>query len=201
VRVTGVVWDLGNVLIDWDPRAAVAAGLGEAEAQRFFDGFDFGTWNQACDAGRTWPEALAILDREHPQWSRHGRAYVDHFASSLVGENGDVVALVRELHESGIPQVGLTNFSAELWPQAPARFDFLGLFDDVVVSGLAGVAKPDPESYRLAAARCGLPVETLVFVDDKAANVTAAEQIGMTGVVFTDAAGVRSAFRALGLPV
>lgn len=196
-----MVWDLGNVLIDWDPRAAVAAGLGDAEARRFFDGFDFGTWNHACDAGRPWSEALALLDRDHPEWAAHGRAYFDNFGASMVGEHPGTVALVRELHAAGVPQVGLTNFSAELYPHAPARFDFLGLLEDVVVSGVEGVAKPDPAIYRMAAERCGLPLAALVFVDDKAVNVTAAEALGMRGLVFTDADRLRLDLRGLGLPV
>lgn len=199
--MAGVVWDLGNVLIDWDPRAAVAAGLGDEEARRFFDGFDFGAWNHAGDAGRPWPEALAELAREHPEWAEHGRAYVENFAASMVGEHAGTVALVRELHAAGVPQVGLTNFSAELWPHAPAMFGFLALLDDIVVSGAEGIAKPDPAIYRLAAERCGLPITALVFVDDKPANVRAAEAIGLRGLVFTDPDLLRSDLRALGLPV
>lgn len=197
----GVVWDLGNVLIDWDPRAAVAAGLGDAEADRFFSGFDFGAWNQTCDGGRSWTDALAALELEHPEWIEHGRAYHRNFAASLVAELSDTVALLRELHAAGVPQVGLTNWSAETWPHAPARFDFLTLLEDVVVSGEVGVAKPDPAIYRVAADRLDLPATSLVFVDDKAANVAAAEALGMHGVVFTEAATLRRDLADLGLPV
>lgn len=197
----GVVWDLGNVLIDWDPRAAVVAGLGPAEADRFFAGFDFGSWNGRVDAGRPWAEALAELEREHPQWSAHGRAYYDNFPASLVRADEGTVALVRELHAAGVPQAGLTNWSAELYPHAPARFAFLGLFVDVVVSGREGVAKPEPAIYRLAADRLGLPPSSLVFVDDKQANVDAAEAVGMRGLVFTGADRLRADLRELGLPV
>lgn len=198
---TGIVWDLGNVLIDWDPAAAVTAGLGRAEAERFFAGFDFDAWNHACDAGRSWAEALAELERDHPEWAAHGRAYHQHFAHSLVGEHTDTVALVRELHEAGVPQVGLTNFSGELYPHAPARFPFLDLLDDVVVSGREGIAKPDPAIYRLAAERAGLPLSALVFVDDKALNVAAAEELGMHGVVYTGADPLRAVLRSVGLPL
>ncbi|KAA1428033.1 HAD-IA family hydrolase [Nocardioides antri] len=197
----GVVWDLGNVLIDWDPRAAVAAGLGEAEAGRFFDGFDFATWNHDCDAGLSWDEALARLEREHPQWLQHGRAYHEHFAASLVGEHADTIGLLRELRAAGVPQVGLTNFSAELYPQAQAKFPFLDLLDDVVVSGAERVAKPDPAIYRLAAERCGLPLAALVFVDDKPGNAAAAVALGMRGLVYAGADRLRADLRALGLPV
>ena len=179
----------------------MATGLGDAEADRFFAGFDFAAWNQACDAGRPWSEALGQLEQDHPEWLAHGRAYHEHFAASLVAELPATVAIVQTLHRAGVPQVGLTNWSAELWHHAPARFGFLELLADVVVSGEVGIAKPDPAIYRLAAERCGLPPHALVFVDDKPANAAAATAVGMRGLVFTDPAVLRTDLLALGLPV
>lgn len=202
LTVAGVVWDLGNVLVDWDPLAAVAAGVGPEEARRFLREFDFGAWNHTCDSGRPWAEALAELERDHPGWAAHGRAYYEHFAASLVGEVPGTVALVRELHAAAVPQCGLTNWSDELFhAHAPARYPFLALLDHVVVSGAEGVAKPDPRAYRLAAERAGLPLSQLAFVDDRAENVDAALALGMAGLVFTDAGALRADLRALGLPV
>ncbi|WP_435770141.1 HAD family hydrolase [Nocardioides sp. SYSU DS0651] len=200
--VAGVVWDLGNVLVEWEPFRAVAAGVGDDEARRFLAGFDFGAWNHACDAGRPWDQALAELQRDHPEWAAHGRAYYDNFAASLTGEVPGTVDLLRALHAQGVPQCGLTNWSDELYhAHAPRRFPFLALLDDVVVSGTEGVAKPDRRSYAIVAERMGLPLSRLVFVDDKAANVDAAVALGMTGVVFTGADSLRVALRGLGLPV
>ena len=197
----GVVWDFGNVLIEWDPVPAVAAGVGQEEAVRFFAGFDFHTWNLACDAGRSWAEALDELEREAPQWLPHGRAYVDHFALSLTGPVAGTHELVRELHAAGVRQIGLTNWSHELYPHAPAAYDVVGLLDDVVVSGTERLAKPDPAIYRIAVERAGLPAERLVFVDDRPDNVAAARELGLCGLVFTGADELRARMRALGLPV
>ena len=96
---------------------------------------------------------------------------------------------------------GLTNWSDELYPHAPAKFEFLGLLDDVVVSGTEKVAKPDPAIFEIAVARTGLPAADLVFVDDKQANVAAAVEFGLDGIVFTGAADLRKALRERGLPV
>ena len=96
---------------------------------------------------------------------------------------------------------GLTNWSAELYPHAPATFEFLGLLQDVVVSGQEGVAKPDPRVFEIVAERSGLPLERLVFVDDRPGNVAAAEALGMDGIVFTDSDRLRAALRERGLPV
>jgi 2-haloacid dehalogenase len=196
------VFDFGGVLIDWDPVPAVVAGVGEEEARRFFAEFDFDSWNFAQDAGRTWDDALAELARTHPHFLEHGRAYREHFAAALVGEIPGTAQVLRDLHAAGVPLIGLTNWSDELYHgHAPRLFDFLALFDDVVVSGTEQLAKPDPAIYRLAIERCGLPAEQLVFIDDRQVNVDAADALGMHGVLFTDAAELRSRLSALGLPV
>ncbi|MFC5727598.1 MULTISPECIES: HAD family hydrolase [Nocardioides] len=200
--MAGVVWDLGNVLLEWEPFAAVAAGVGESEARRFFAGFDFDAWNHRCDAGLPWEDALAQLERDHPEWAPHGHAYYENFAASLTGEVPGTVDLLRDLHDAGLPQCGLTNWSDELFhTHALQRFPFLGLLDDVVVSGTEGVAKPEGRIYAIAAERCGLPLASLAFVDDKLANVEGAAALGMVGVHFSDAATLRADLRALGLPV
>lgn len=197
----GVVWDLGNVLIDWDPLPAIAAGVGEAEARRFLDAFDFRAWNHGPDSGGSWDEAEAELAATYPEWAEHGRSYRPHFARSLLGEVPGSVDLVRELHAAGLPQWGLTNWSAELYPHAPATYDFLELLDDVVVSGVVGLAKPDPAVYELLATRTGRSLSDLVFVDDRADNVAAALEAGLDGIVFTDAVLLRADLLARGLPL
>ena len=199
----GVIWDLGNVLIDWAPHAAVAAGMGDAEARRFLaaDDFDFMAFNHTLDAGRTWAEGEAELRRTHPHWAEHATAYRNNFPASLVGEIPGTVDILRELAAAGVPMWGLTNWPHEFWPHAPARFDFLGLLDDIVVSGTEGFAKPDPAIFEIAVARTGQRAEELVFVDDKEPNVVAAIEFGLDGILFTGAAALRDALGARGLPV
>ena len=199
----GVVLDLGNVLIDWDPYAAIAAGVGPAEARRFMDAddFDFMVYNHGPDSGDTWEDAEAAVARTHPHWTEHALAYRANFAESLLGEVPGTADIVRDLHAAGVPVLGLTNWSDELYPHAPARFEVLGLFDDVVVSGTVGAAKPDPRAYQIVAERSGLPLDRLVFVDDRQTNVDAAAALGMHAILFTGAAGLRVALRECGLPV
>jgi 2-haloacid dehalogenase len=198
-----VVFDLGNVLIDWDPFAAIAAGVGPEEARRFLAATDFDlmAYKHGPDSGGTWAEAEAEVARTHPHWVEHALAYRANFAASLLGEVPGSVDLVRELHAAGVPLLGLTNWSDELYPHAPAMFDFLALLDDVVVSGTEGVAKPDPRVFAIVAGRSGLPLDRLVFIDDRAGNVAAAAAVGMDAIVFTDAAALRLDLRARGLPV
>jgi 2-haloacid dehalogenase len=197
------VWDLGNVLIDWDPAAAVAAGVGADEAQRFMaaEDFDFYAWNHGPDSGGSWEVAQAEVRRSHPHWAEHALAYQANFTASLRGEVPGSIDLLRELHAAGVPMWGLTNWSAELYPFAPARFEFLGLLQDVVVSGQEGIGKPDPRAFEIVTQRAGLPPDRLVFVDDNPTNVAAATAFGMDAIRFTDADAVRAALRERGLPV
>lgn len=199
----GVIWDFGNVLIDWQPYEAIAAGVGADEARRFLDAddFDFVGYNLGPDSGQSWAEAEDAVRRTHPHWVEHALAYREHFEASLVGEVPGTPDLVRELSAAGVPQWGLTNWSHDLYPHAPRLFDFIGLLDDVVVSGTEGLAKPDPAIFEVAVARAGHRAEDLVFVDDKEHNVAAAIEFGLDGVLFTGADDLRVALRERGLPV
>ena len=198
-----VVFDLGNVLIRWDPYPAVAAGVGAEEATRFLaaDDFDFLAWNHLMDAGARWADASAQVRDSHPHWSPHVAAYGDHFALSIADPIDANVAVLRDLHAAGVPVFALTNWSDELFPQALARHDFLALFADIVVSGAEGLAKPDPAIFERLRERIGRPLGTCVFVDDSAANVTAAARAGMDAIRFTGEVELRPQLRSRGLPV
>jgi 2-haloacid dehalogenase len=198
-----VVFDLGNVLIRWDPHPAIAAAVGEEEARRFLTAsdFDFLAWNSVQDSGRGWDEAEAEAAASHPHWAEHAAAYRAYFDRSLLGPIEDSVSVLRDLHAAGVALVALTNWSSELFPHARERFDFLALFDDIVVSGDEGVAKPAPEIFALLKRRVGRPLERCVFVDDNAANVAAAAEAGLDAIVFTDTNHLRADLRARGLPI
>lgn len=197
----GIIWDLGNVLIDWQPREAIAAGVGGAEADRFLAEFDFLAFNHLMDSGSTWEMASSELRATHPHWLPHATAYREHFPASLVGEVPGTVAILRRLAAAGVPMWGLTNWPAELWPHAPARFPFLGLLRDIVVSGAERVAKPAPAAFALAISRAQMAPHELVFIDDREANVRAAIEQGLDGIVFVDAEDLRDRLVERGLPL
>ncbi len=204
-RVDAVVFDIGNVLIRWDAADAIGAGVGAERARAFLSAqdFDFAAWNHEQDAGRTWDEGEALAARTHPHWAQAVRAYRRHFDRSLTGAVEDTVAVLRELHAAMVPLFALTNWSAELFPVALERFDFLGLFEDIVVSGEEGVAKPDADIFAILQKRIRhrASLEDTVFIDDSPPNVRAAEAAGMDAILFTDTSHLRGDLRARGLPL
>lgn len=200
-----VVFDLGNVLIRWDPVAAVSVAVGLERAEAFVadPDFDFAAWNRANDAGRGFDEAEQVALASHPHYAEEIVAYREHFGASLVGEIAGSVEILRELHEAEVPLFALTNWSADLFPVALDRFDFLDLFEDIIVSGEEGVAKPDPEIFEVleerVSHRAGL--DDCIFIDDSPANVVAAAETGMDAVSFTGPDDLREDLIARGMPL
>ena len=187
-RPGAVVFDLGGVLVDWDPRRLYRTMLGsDEEIADFFDEVDFAGWNHRLDAGeRTWAEAVDDLGSRFPHRRELLAAYPARFPETLGGVIDGTVRVVEELHGEGVRLLALTNWSAELFPHARERFAFLRLFEAVVVSGEERLAKPDPRIYDLLLTRHDLDPAGTVFVDDRETNVEAARAAGMTGLVFTD---------------
>ena len=200
-----VVFDLGNVLITWDPAAAVARAVGAERARAFVadPDFDFASWNRANDAGRGLDEAEQVALASHPHYAEEIVAYREHFGHSLVGEIAGSVEILRELHAADVPLFALTNWSADLFPVALDRFDFLDLFEDIIVSGEEGVAKPDPEIFEVledrVSHRAGL--DDCIFIDDSPVNVQAAAETGLDAVHFTGPEHLREDLIARGLPL
>ena len=211
--VEAVVFDLGNVLIAWNPHPAIARTVGAEQATEFLadKDFDFAAWNHQQDAGRSWDEAEAVAVASHPEWALAIRAYRSNFSHSLIGAIEDTVQILRELHSAGIPLYGLTNWSAELFPAARGRYDFLALFEDIIVSGDEGVAKPDPAIFEILRqricqtlsghTRIGHTLSGCIFIDDSARNVKAAAAAGLDAILFTDTGHLREDLALRGLPL
>ena len=201
--VEAVVFDLGNVLIEWDPEPAIAQAVGAEEARRFLAdaSFDFLAWNHLQDAGRAWTAAESAGVASHPHWQAHILGYRQNFTHSLVGSMAETVGLLEELHAAKVPLYALTNWSAETFPHARERYAFLDLFDDIVVSGEEGLAKPDPQIFAVLQRRLGRPLSACVFVDDQSRNVDAARAAGLDAVLFVGARRLREELRDRGLPL
>ena len=200
--MTTAVFDLGGVVVLWDPVEAVAAAVGRDRAERFVHGgeFDFAAWNRAQDAGRPWADAEALATATHPHFAEEIGAYRPNFALSLRGLVPGTAEILAELHQRGVRLVALTNWSAELIHHGPDLFpEVFALFDDIVVSGAEGLIKPDPRIFETLARRLGHRLDGVFYVDDSLDNVEAALAAGMDAVHFTDADALRGQLAARGL--
>ena len=201
-RVDAVVFDLGNVLIPFDPRWLFRKLLpDEASIDRFFAETGFSAWNTEMDAGLRFADGIAAHSQRFPHYRPLFEAFFERWSETVGEPIAESVEVLQALQKSGIRTYALTNFSAETYPLAVARFPFLADFDGAVVSGSEGVVKPDPAIYQRLVQRYSIDPARAVFIDDKLENVEAARRLGFHGIHFSDPALVRPALRALGLPL
>jgi len=201
--IAAVVFDLGGVLLDWNPRHLYRDLFhgDDAAMERFLAEVCTPEWNAELDAGRPWDEAIETLSREHPAERELIAAFRDRWIEMLGGAFRDTVAVVTDLRDSGIPLYALTNWSAETFALARPRYPFLDWFAGIVVSGAEGIRKPDPRIFRLLLDRYGLRAATTVFIDDVEENTRAAAALGFAVVHFQGGDALRRDLARLGLPV
>ncbi len=201
--ITTIVFDLGGVLIDWNPEYVFREVIPDPERRRyFFDNICTHDWNIEQDAGRSLSDATTLLVNQWPDWEPEVRAYYDRWEEMLGGPLEETVELLRELRDLGTHRLlALTNWSAETFPVALERYDFLHWFEGIVVSGTERTRKPFADIYQLLLERYGVPAEEAVFIDDSLKNVEGAEAVGMQGIQFKDADQLREALRAYGVSI
>ena len=195
-----VVFDLGGVLIDWDPRHLYRKlFVDEAAMEDFLATICTHEWHRHHDAGRSYAENARLLKRQHPDKA----ALIDAFGARqdemIAGAIDETVAVLRELDRRGVPLYALSNWPAEGFPSARRRFEFLSSFRGILISGEVGVIKPDPRIYELLIERFALDPRRTVYIDDVETNLAAARPFGMHGIRFTTAAGLREELAAVGL--
>ena len=202
-QFTAVVFDLGGVLIDWNPRHLYRKLFGDDEAamERFLSEVCTQAWNDQFDLGRPFAEGVAELAAAHPDQADLISAYAERWNEMVGGSFDGTVAILRELRRAGLKTYALSNWSAETFPQVRMQFPFLNEMDGILTSGDVMLGKPDPAIFRLFLDRFALAPGTTVYIDDLERNVAVAASLGMTAVRFTGAAGLRSDLRRLGLPL
>ncbi len=197
---TGAVFDLGGVLIDWNPRHLYRKLIPDgAERERFLTEICSPQWNLEQDRGRSWAEACALLRAQHPGHTELIDAFQLRWREMLGGPIEGSVQILRELKARGVRLFGLTNWSHETFPIALEQYDFLGWFEAIVVSGQERLVKPDPRLYHLLFERHALVPSALVYIDDNPRNAAVAGELGMHGIHFTTPAALHDELTALGL--
>lgn len=195
-----LVFDLGGVLIDWNPRYLYRRLFAdEAAMEAFLRDVCPQSWNEQQDAGTPIATATARRVELFPQHAEMIHAYYGRWEEMLGGSIAETVALLRSLHGRGVPLYALTNWSAELFPIARRRFQFLQLFRGILVSGEEGLIKPDPLIFQRLLRRYCLDAAATWFIDDNPANVAAAQRLGMRAHLFSTASGLADNLEAAGL--
>jgi 2-haloacid dehalogenase len=199
-RPRAVVFDLGGVLLDWDPRHLYRKLFDdEAEMERFLSEVCTLEWHHAHDLGVAPEETSPPLAAAHPQYTEHIWAWTQRSEEMLGGPIEASVELLRALKATGVPCYALTNMESWTYPARRERYPFLRCFDGTVVSGFEGVAKPDPRVFELLLERFGLDPSRTLFVDDSHANVEAARGVGLNAVRFESHEQLRTVLQDAGL--
>jgi len=195
-NIKAIIFDYGNVLLEWNPRLVYRRYFNDEETmEEFLNEVNFMVWNAQQDKGRTFAEGVAVLSQQFPQHATLIQAYHDHWRDSIGEAYWDTVEILKQLKQAGYPLYGLSNWSAEMFPVARAKYDFFELFDDMVISGEVGYVKPEPEIYQIMLDKILKPAQECLFIDDSLPNIQQAEKLGFVGIHFQSAEQLRSELR------
>jgi 2-haloacid dehalogenase len=199
-QIQAVVFDLGGVLIDWDPRYVYRQLFDDpAEMENFLATVCTADWHRAHDLGADITQSCESLARRHPGYRDMIMAWAERGEEMAAGQLDETVAILDEIKAAGMPCYALSNMEPEAFVTRRKRFSFMEWFDGHVISGLEGVAKPDRRIFEILLERHGLRPQLTVFIDDVARNVDAASEVGLRALRFRDADQLRQDLRGLGV--
>ncbi len=200
IQINSVVFDLGNVLIDWDPRYLYRKLFQTDDEVEWFLGTicDY-DWNLKHDSGQLFSKGILEKSKKFPEYSELINAWYQRWEEMLGGQIDKSVKVLSELKEKGVLLYILSNWSAETYPIAEERFDFLKWFDGKIISGEVGLVKPDLGIYKLLINRYNLNPHQTLFIDDKEENVKSAELLGIQGIHFQNPSKLRKDLQMLNL--
>jgi 2-haloacid dehalogenase len=199
-RIDAVVFDLGGVLIDWNPRHLYRRLFaGEQEMELFLAEVCTGEWHQQHDLGADITQSCRQLAQLHPQHRQPIMAWAERGEEMVAGQFDETVELLAALKAAGMPCYALSNMEPETYAIRRDRFAFMSWFDGLVISGHEGTAKPGRQIFDVLLDRFGLDPHRCVFIDDSARNIEAARELGMTALLYTSAGQLRQELEDLGI--
>ena len=187
--INNLIFDLGAVLIDWNPRYLYRQLFESEEGmEHFLEKVCTPAWNEEQDGGREIRVAEALLIDQFPEYKAEILAFYGRWPEMLGGDISGTVTILEDLKSRGQHGLyALTNWSAETWPKAVERFDFLNWFDGILVSGQEKMRKPDPRIYAAICEKYKLHPAHTLFIDDNQRNIQAAQNFGLQTIHFTTA--------------
>lgn len=200
-RFTTVIFDLGGVLVDWNPRYFYRTLFNgdEPAMEDFLTNVCSPHWNEQQDAGRTFAEATQMLKEQHPNKAELIDAWLPGYPQMLRGVIQETADILRELRDRKIRTFALSNWSAETFHHALNQYEFFDWFDGRLISGDVKVIKPDPRIFQLLFQQFHIEPESAVYIDDTFKNVRAASKLGLHAIHFTGAVALRKELLELGL--
>lgn len=203
MTINTIIFDLGGVLIDWNPEYLFQKMIPDSERRQYFlQNVCNHDWNVAHDAGRPIAEGTALKIADFPEWETEIRAYYGRWTEMLGGAIDETVYLLKELIAHPDYRIlALTNWSAETFPIALGMYDFLHWFEGIVVSGDERTRKPFRDIYETLLERYNVNPSEAVFIDDAIVNIKGAEEVGIHGIHFQSAQQLRAALKDLGIAV
>ncbi len=202
-NINTIIWDLGGVLIDWNPDYVYQHIYPDPKERKwFFDNVCTHEWNLQQDAGRSIQEATQEKVEEWPEYEEQIRAFYGRWEEMLGGPIEESVNLLRVLKSKNQKRLfALTNWSHETFPVALERYDFLKWFAGIVVSGVEKVIKPHREIFEILLDRFSVSAGNAVFIDDNVGNVAGAMALGIQGIHFTSPAQLARELRSMGVDI
>ena len=199
-RITTIVFDIGNVLLEWDPRHLYRQLIGDPDQlTHFLTNICTPAWHLAHDLGADIERSCRDLARQHPGHAELIMAWADRGEEMVPGPIEGSVRLLDELRAAGLRRLALSNMEPQRFRQRLERYPFLRSLDGHVISGFEGVAKPDRRIYEILIERFALVPRATLFIDDNAANVAAARGIGLRAIQFRGPGRLRQHLTGLGL--
>jgi 2-haloacid dehalogenase len=199
-KINAAVFDLGGVLIDWNPRHLYRHLFADpGEMEDFLARVCTDDWHREHDLGADIRQSCELLARQHPRYRDMIMAWAERGEEMAAGQSDQTVDVLRMLKDASLRCYALSNMEREVFAIRFARFPFMKWFDGYVISGFEGVAKPDSRIFDVLLARYDLAPEATVFVDDSKRNVEAARDLGFNVVHYTSAEQLKRELQALGL--
>ncbi len=198
--IRAIIFDLGGVLLDWDPRHLYRRYFQQPEEmEAFLSEIDFSSWNSQQDKGRRFSDGVAQLSAQFPHRAALIRAYHEHWERSIAGPIYGTVRIMRGLKATGYPLFALSNWSDETFPIAYRKYEFLRLFDYVLISGAVRLIKPDPQIFELMLRKTPCPARNCLLIDDAPANIAVAAKLGFQTAQFSNPEALENVLIGLGL--
>ncbi len=195
-----IIFDLGGVLIDWDPRYLYRKIFSDREEMEFFLGEVCSLdWSAQMDGEKSFSDAINELIPRYPEYADQIQAYYSRWEEMIKGDIPETVSILAELRNGDYSLAALSNWSSETFPIVNARYEFLDWFDPLIISGMVGLVKPDPEIFHLILCSTGQNASDCIYVDDLAQNIQTAAEIGFDAIHYSSPQQLREELESRGI--